>query len=112
MIKTNRQELHKSFVLLFNNMRGSKTTAINSIKKIVKILKKQGITNISYGIIVSIKGRRDHIATIKYNSESGAHLITVTGKRYKQEFRIYDDVSKEVILRLLKEKLGEAFRVL
>ncbi|MCD5390157.1 MAG: hypothetical protein LR005_02125 [Candidatus Pacebacteria bacterium] len=93
-------------------MRGSKTTATDPVKKMVKILKKQGITNISYGIIISIKGRRDHRATIKHNSESGAHLLTITGKRYKQEFRIYDDVSREVILNILKDKLGEAFRIL
>ncbi len=66
----------------------------------------------SYGIIVSIKGRRDHRVTIKHNSESGAHLLTVAGKRYKQEFRIYDNVSREVILNILKENLGEAFRIL
>ena len=93
-------------------MRGKKTTAIDSVKKIEKVLRKQGIENISYGIIVSIKGRRDHRATIKHNSESGAHLLTITGKRYKQEVRIYDDVSPEVILDILKEKLGEAFRIL
>lgn len=93
-------------------MRGSKTTAIDAVKKISKILQKNGINNISYGIIVSIKGRRDHRATIKHNSESGAHLLTVTGKRYKQEFRIYDEVSKEVILSILEKKLGEAFRIL
>lgn len=93
-------------------MRGSKTTAIAPIKTIVKILKKQGIENISYGIIISIKGRKDHRVSIKHNSQSGAHLLTVTGKRYKQELRIYDVVSKEVILKILKENLGEQFRVL
>ncbi len=93
-------------------MRGSKTTAIDPVKKIVKVLQKQSITNISYGIIISIKGRRDHRVTIKHNSESGAHLLTITGKRYKQEFRIYDDVSSKVILHILKENLGESFRIL
>ncbi len=93
-------------------MRGSKTTATDPVKKIKKILHKNGITNTSYGIIISIKGRRDHRATIKHNSESGAHLLTVTGKRYKQEFRIYDDVSKDVILHILEKNLGEAFRIL
>ena len=93
-------------------MRGKKTTAIDPVKKIEKVLKKQGISNISYGIIVSIKGRRDHRASIKHQSESGCHLLTITGKRYKQEVRIYDDVSPEVILDILKGKLGEAFRVL
>ena len=93
-------------------MRGKKTTAIDPVKKIEKVLKKQGINDISYGIIVSIKGRRDHRATIKHTSESGAHLLTTTGKRYKQELRIYDDVSSEVILNILKEKLGESFRIL
>jgi hypothetical protein len=93
-------------------MRGNKTTAINSVKIINKLLKKYGITNTSYGIIISIKGRRDHRTTIKHSSESGAHLLTVTGKMYKQEFRIYDDVSPEVIVNILKENLGEQFRIL
>jgi len=93
-------------------MRGSKTTAIHSVKVINKLLKKQGIVNTSYGIIISIKGRRDHRTTVKHNSESGAHLLTVTGKMYKQEFRIYDDVSPEVIMNILKDNLGEQFRIL
>ena len=93
-------------------MRGSKTTAIDSVKIINKLLKKYGITNTSYGIIISIKGRRDHRATVKHGSETGAHLLTVTAKRYKQEFRIYDDVSPEVIMNILRENLGEQFRIL
>lgn len=93
-------------------MRGNKTTAIDPVKKINKLLKKYGIINTSYGIIVQVKGRRDHRATLKHNSMKGCHLITVTGKRYKQEFRIYDDVSPEVILNILKENLGEQFRIL
>ena len=93
-------------------MRGNKTTAIDSVKLIQKILHKHGITNTSFGIIVSIKGRRDHRTTIKHRSESGAHLLTVTGKMYKQEFRIYDDVSPNVILGILEKSLGEQFRIL
>ncbi|MFT6829545.1 MAG: hypothetical protein ACJAV6_000375 [Candidatus Paceibacteria bacterium] len=93
-------------------MRGSKTTATEPVKLINKILKKHDITNTSFGIIVSIKGRRDHRATVKHTSESGAHLLTITGKMYKQQFRIYDDVSPEVILNILKENLGEQFRIL
>ena len=93
-------------------MRGNKTTAIASVRTINTVLRKHGITNTSFGIIVSIKGRRDHRTTIKHRSESGAHLLTVTGKRYKQEFRIYDDVSPEVIMNILKQNLGEQFRVL
>lgn len=93
-------------------MRGNKTTAIDSVRVINKLLKKHGITNTSFGIIISIKGRRDHRTTIKHTSQSGAHLLTVTGKRYKQEFRIYDDVSPEVILDILKNNLGEQFRIL
>ncbi len=93
-------------------MRGSKTTAIEPVKIINKLLKKQNITNTSYGIIISIKGRKDHRITVKLTSESGCHLMTVTGKMYKQQFRIYDDVSPEVILNILKENLGEQFRIL
>jgi len=93
-------------------MRGNKTTAIESVKIINKLLKKHRITNTSYGIIVSVKGRRDHRTTVKHTSESGAHLLTVTGKRYKQQFRIYDDVSPEVIMNILRENLGEQFRIL
>ena len=93
-------------------MRGSKTTAIEPVKIINKILKKHGITNTSFGIIVSVKGRRDHRATLKHSSQSGSHLLTVTAKKYKQEFRIYDDVSPEVIMNILKQNLGEQFRIL
>lgn len=93
-------------------MRGNKTTAIDAVRTINKILGKQGIINTSFGIIISIKGRRDHRTTIKHSSESGAHLLTVTSKMYKQEFRIYDDVSPEVIMNILKENLGEQFRIL
>ena len=93
-------------------MRGNKTTAIAPVKKIAHLLKKHELHNLSYGIIVSIKGRRDHRATIKHTQESGAHLLTITGKRYKQELRIYDNTSREFILKLLKENLGESFRIL
>ncbi|MCI5051157.1 MAG: hypothetical protein MRY57_02520 [Candidatus Pacebacteria bacterium] len=93
-------------------MRGNKTTAIDSVKIINKLFKKHGVTHTSFGIIVSIKGRRDHRTTIKHNLESGCHLLTVTQKRYKQEYRIYDDVSKEVIMNILSNNLGEQFRIL
>ena len=93
-------------------MRGSKTTAIESVKTINKVLKKHGITNTSYGVIVFVKGRRDHRTTVKHSSESGSHLLTVTAKMYKQQFRIYDDVSPTVILNILKQNLGEQFRIL
>ena len=93
-------------------MKGNKTTAIEPVKKIKKVLKKYGISETSYGIIIPIKGRRDHVVTIKHRSETGCHLLTVTGKRYKQEFRIYDDVSPDVIVNILKENLGEQFRIL
>lgn len=93
-------------------MRGNKTTAIDAVKTINKILAKHGIDNTSFGIILSIKGRRDHRTTIKHNSESGAHLLTVTSKMYKQEFRIYDDVSPDVIMNILQQNLGEQFRIL
>ena len=93
-------------------MRGNKTTATEPVKQINKLLKRHGITKTSYGIIVFIRGRRDHRTTVKHSSETGSHLLTVTGKMYKQEFRIYDDVSPEVILNILKQNLGEQFRVL
>ena len=93
-------------------MRGTKTTATEPVILINKLLKKQGITNTSYGIIISVKSRRDHRVTVKHSSESGSHLLTVTGKKYKQQFRIYDDVSPEVILNILKKNLGEQFRIL
>lgn len=93
-------------------MRGNKTTAIDGVKIINKLLKKYGIVNTSYGIIISIKGRRDHRTSVKHISETGCHLLTITGKRYKQEFRIYDDVSPEVIMNILRENLGEQFRIL
>jgi len=93
-------------------MRGNKTTAIDGVKVINKLLKKKGITNTSFGIIISIKGRRDHRTTVKHTSLSGAHLLTITSKMYKQEFRIYDDVSPEVIMDILRDNLGEQFRIL
>lgn len=93
-------------------MRGNKTTALESVQYINKLLAKHNITNTSYGIIVFVKNRRDHRTTIKLSSESGAHLLTVTGKLYKQEFRIYDEISAEVLLAILKKNLGEQFRIL
>lgn len=93
-------------------MRGNKTTATDPVRKINKLLKKYGIINTSYGIIISIKGRRDHRTTVKHTSMKGCHLLTITGKMYKQEFRIYDDVSPQVIMDILKENLGEQFRIL
>ena len=99
-------------MLLYTYMRGNKTTALGSVKHINKLLEKHGITNTSYGIIIFIKGRHDHRTTLKLSSESGSHLLTVTGKMYKQEFRIYDDVSSEVILNILRQNLGEQFRIL
>lgn len=93
-------------------MRGNKTTAIDQVKYLNKILKKHGIEDVSYGIIVSVKNRRDHKTTIKIASQKGNHLVTVTTKLYKQEFRIYDDVSSEVLRNILKQNLGEQYRVL
>jgi hypothetical protein len=93
-------------------MRGTKTTAIEPVVLINKILKKQGIVNTSYGIIISVKNRRDHRVTVKHSSESGSHLLTVTGKMYKQQFRIYDDVSPRIILSILEKNLGEQYRII
>jgi len=99
-------------MLSCDHMRGNKTTALKSVQYINKLLAKHNITNTSYGIIVFVKNRRDHRTTIKLSSESGAHLLTVTGKLYKQEFRIYDEVSAEVLLAIFKKNLGEQFRIL
>lgn len=93
-------------------MRGNKTTAIDAVKTINTLLAKHHITNTSFGIIISVRGRRDHRSTIKHQSESGAHVLTVTSKMYKQEYRIYDDVSPEVIMNILRQNLGEQFRIL
>ena len=93
-------------------MRGNKTTATEPVKVINKIFKKYGITDTSYGIIVPIKNRKDHRVTIKYVAETGAHKLVVTGKYGKQEFRIYDDVSQEYLYEILKENLGEQYRIL
>ena len=93
-------------------MRGSKTSAIDPVKKIVHLLKKKSVDNISYGIIISIKGRRDHRVSVKCSPESGALLLSVTGKRYKQELRIYEKISQEDLCALLRENLGENFRIL
>ncbi len=93
-------------------MRGSKTTAISHVRVIVKLLKKKNIVNISYGVIVPVRHRRDNIPTIKLKLESGAKLITVTSKLYKQEFRIYDNVPQKIIKDILKKNLSKTFRIL
>ena len=93
-------------------MRGNKTTAIDGVTKINKILKRHGIKDVSYGIIIQVKNRKDHRITVKITEQSGALLLSVTGKRYKQEFRIYNDVSKEYLKNILEKDLGEQFRFL
>ncbi len=92
-------------------MKGNKTTAIEPVRTIHKLLKKNGIEKISYGIIVSIKGRRDHRAQVKIKQDTGCILCTVTSKRYKQEFRIYESVSTEFLVELCQKNLGEQFRI-
>lgn len=89
--------------------RGKKTTIIPQAKEIEKVLRKNGISDISYGIIIPVKGRKDHIVTIKRSDESGAHLLIVVSKRYKQQIRVYDAVSSDVIEKILRS-LGENFR--
>lgn len=93
-------------------MRGSKTTALDAVQKINSLLAKHGIIHTSYGIIVSIKGRRDHHTTIKHRSHSGCHLLTIISKMYKQEFRIYDNISPNTLMNILKKNLGEQYRFL
>tara|TARA_B100001765_G_scaffold215143_1_gene185675 strand:+ start:1908 stop:2189 length:282 start_codon:yes stop_codon:yes gene_type:complete len=93
-------------------MRGNKTTATEPVQAINKILKKHGITNTSYGIIIPVKNRQDHRVTIKYVNETGAHKLVVTGKYGKQEFRIYDDISEDYLREILISNLGEQYRIL
>ena len=94
------------------SMRGKKTSSIDAIKIITKILEKNNIQEISYGIIVFVKNRKDHKVSVKIQELSGALLITATSKRYKQEIRIYGDETKESITKILQEELGENFRIL
>lgn len=93
-------------------MRGKKTSVIDTAKPVLKIFKKQNISDISFGIIISVKNRKDHRSTIKITELSGCHLLTITGKMYKQEVRIYDNVSRDVIIDILKNNLGEQYRIL
>jgi len=93
-------------------MKGKKTSITEPAKIILKVLKKQNITDASFGIIVSVKNRKDHVNSVKITELSGCHLITTTGKMYKQEIRIYDNVSPEVITDVLKKGLNESFRIL
>jgi hypothetical protein len=93
-------------------MRGKKTSVIDTAEPILKLLKKNSITDISYGIIISVKDRKDHRTSIKITPESGCLLMTLTGKRYKQELRIYGILEKEEIERNLKKELGEQYRIL
>lgn len=91
-------------------MRGKKTTAIQKVKEIDTILKKNGIYDTSFGIIIPVRKRRDHRVTVKYIHEGSCHLLSVTTKLYKQEYRIYDQVTKNTLVGILKEHLGEQFR--
>lgn len=93
-------------------MRGKKTSLIDTAEPILKILKKHEISDISYGIIVSIKNRKDHRTSIKVTAESGCLLMTLTGKRYKQELRIYGEYTSKYIQKILKPNLGEQYRFL
>lgn len=93
-------------------MRGNKTTLSDAGKKIYKILQKNNITDISFGIIIQVKNRRDHRITIKHKEESGCHLLSITGKYYKQELRIYNPISKKELLSILQENKNENIRIL
>lgn len=90
-------------------MRGSKTTALAPVKVVNNLLKKYKITETSFGIIVPVKERRSSQIAIKYHFASGCHLLTFVNKRYKQEYRIYDKISKKDLLSLLKDNLGEQY---
>ncbi len=93
-------------------MRGKKTSLIEALEKVVLILKKNKINEIAYGIIIPVKKRKDHRVSVKIQEKSGAILISATGKRYKQEIRVYGAQEKEMIKKILQEKLGENYRFL
>lgn len=93
-------------------MRGKKTSIIEPAEKIISILKKHHYDDFSYGIITQVRGRKDHRITIKITSKSGCLLFSITGKRYKQEIRLYRENEKENIEKILKEKLNENFRLI
>lgn len=84
-------------------MRGDKTTATDASRKILAILKKEKISDISYGIIISIKQRKDSTIDVKIKEESGCLLLTITGKRYKQELRVYGIPDALVIKKMLEK---------
>jgi len=93
-------------------MRGNKTTATKNTQTIVKVLKKYHITDIGYGIIIPVYDRRDHRTTLKITEQSGCLLVTITGKRYKQELRIYDVINKKDLKHIIKENINESFRLI
>jgi hypothetical protein len=93
-------------------MRGKKTTALEKVQEIDCLLKKHGITDTSFGIIIPVRNRRDHRVTVKYIHEGSCHLLSITTKLYKQEYRIYDQVPKNTLMGILENNLGEQFRIL
>ncbi len=93
-------------------MRGKKTTIIEALTPIVRVLIKGGIEEISAGYIRSVKGRKDVIIDIKVREISGGILLSCTTKRYHQDLRLYTNRSGEEVFMLLSQVLSsKRFRV-
>ncbi len=92
-------------------MKGKKTTLTDASRKIYEILLKNNINKVACGIIIQVKGRKDHKISIKIKQENGCTNLSVTGKYYKQELRIYDE-EIEKISQLLKKENDENLRIL
>ncbi len=93
-------------------MRGKKTTIIEALVPVAKVLTKAGIDEISAGYIRSVKGRKDVVVDIKVREISGGILLSCTTKRYHQDLRLYTNRSGEEVFTLLSQSLSqERFRV-
>ena len=93
-------------------MRGKKTTIIEALIPVVKVLIREGVEEMSAGYIRSVKGRRDATIDIKVREISGGVLLSCTTKRYHQDLRLYTKESIDEVFSLLVKTLPrDGFRI-
>ena len=93
-------------------MRGKKTTIIEALIPLAKVLTKNGFEEISAGYIRSVKGRKDVTIDVKVREVSGGILLSCTTKRYHQDLRIYTTRDTDEVFSLFSRTLSsERFRV-
>ncbi len=93
-------------------MKGKKTTLSDAAQKVYAFLSASGVQKIACGIILRVHKRRDHKISIKVEDEKTCIKLSVTGKYYKQELRIYDGSTRDKIIQLLKEASPENIRII